>query len=217
MRNIRIYNSMSEAQVIEYFQSLSSGVYWAVISFSAFIENVFPPFPGDSVIVFSGYLLSTKVIDIYSLIASILLGNLAGASLMYFFGLEIMEFFLKHLRSERLKKAFGKENLKNTHAWFDRYGFSTVLFSRFSAGIRFFVAIVAGMAKMRFYWFILAFTLATVIWNSLLVYAGYTAGVNWREILHYVRLYSGLFALLVLIVAIVVFIIRKKRKQSSNS
>ncbi|MES0491475.1 MAG: DedA family protein [Leptospirales bacterium] len=180
------------------------------------MENIFPPFPGDTIVAFTGYLWGAGLVSFQTLAISILAGNLAGALLMYFFGLEVMNFFLKHLKSERLKKLFDKEHLDKTHKWFNKYGFFAVMFSRFSAGIRFFVSIVAGMANMHVSVFILAFLLATGLWNSLLIYGGYVMGENWREILQYIQVYSAVFAVVLIAFAYYFYHRFKKSKIDSN-
>ena len=206
---------MGESYFLEFFKSIPPEAYWLFIFFSTFIENIFPPFPGDTLVAFTGYLWGAGLVTFQTLSLSIIAGNLTGALLMYFFGLEVMEFFLKHLKSERLKKLFDKEHLDRTHHWFDKYGFFAVMFSRFSAGIRFFVSIVAGMANMHVSVFILAFLLATAIWNTLLVYGGYVMGENWREILQYIQIYSAIFAI-VLIIAGIYFYRRFKQKEKDT-
>lgn len=192
--------------------------YWLFLFVSVFTENIFPPYPGDTVVVFAGYLAGAGNLKISSLIIAIVTGNLASAAIMYYFGLEIMEFMFNRLKSENLKKVFSRESLEKTHVWFERYGFWAVVFSRFSAGIRFFVAIIAGMVRMHISIFLLAFLLATIIWNSILVYGGYTLGKNWSQLLHYIRLYSGIIGV-VLVIGAAFFVLRsflKKRPKSSK-
>ncbi|MCL4419875.1 DedA family protein [Patescibacteria group bacterium] len=190
--------------------------YWLFLLVSVFIENVFPPYPGDSVVVFAGYVAGTGRISFPVLSASIITGNLLSATLMYYFGLEIMEFMLKHLRSEKLKKIFSRETLTTTHNWFERFGIWAVIFSRFSAGIRFFIAIIAGMVRMHISLFLAAFLIATIIWNSLLVYGGYILGKNWDHLLGYIRLYSGIIALIIVVV-ISIWAIRFYRGEKNKS
>lgn len=186
----------------EFFQSVPPQFYEIFLFFSVFIENIFPPYPGDSVVVFSGYLLQTGTIELLPMVLIILVGNLSSAALMYFFGHEVIKFFLKHIKSQALKEVFSEDHMHRTHDWFNRYGIFTVIFSRFSAGIRFFIAIVAGMVEMHIALFLTAFTIATILWNVLLVSGGYYLGSNWEELLSYVRIYSGVVAFVVIAVAL---------------
>ncbi len=199
----------------DFFTAVPPEFYWVFLLVSVFIENIFPPYPGDSVVVFSGYLAHSGHLSFLSIAVAVILGNLSSAALMYYFGIHIMEFFLGHLRSKTLKEVFSPDHLTKTHDWFNRYGLVAVVFSRFSAGIRFFVAIVAGMVKMHIALFLSAFLVATLLWNSLLVGGGYVLGQNWEELLTYIRIYSGFIAL-GLFLAVLLLLVRYTRKNKSN-
>jgi len=187
--------------------------YWVFLLVSVFIENIFPPYPGDTVVVFAGYIAGTGHLKLPWLIFAVVVGNLASAAVMYYFGLEIIQFMVRKIKNEGIKKVFSQENLQKTHGWFERYGFWTVVFSRFSAGFRFFVAIAAGMARMHIALFLFAFLIATVLWNGLLVYGGYALGHNWAQVLHYLEIYSGIVGA-VIVTALLYLIYRfwKKRR-----
>ncbi|MCS6985163.1 MAG: DedA family protein [Leptospiraceae bacterium] len=186
-----------------YLEVVHPAYYGFFIGFSAFIENIFPPYPGDTVIVFAGYLLAKRLIGLSELVISVYAGNLAGASIMYYFGEHVLDWIQKISRG-RLLADFDKSKIDTTKKWFDRYGIWTVIFSRFSAGIRFFVAIAAGLVRMPFFLFLLCFALATTLWNALLIYGGYALGENWEKMLEILRIYNivviGLLASIIVVV-----------------
>lgn len=192
-------------------ESISSAYYGIFIGFSAFVENVFPPYPGDTVIVFGGYLLAKGYIRFLELFLAIYLGNILGASLMYYFGEHVLEIIKKVSRGKFLAD-FDETKLDKTKIWFSRYGIWAVVFSRFSAGIRFFVAIVAGLVRMPFGGFLFAFIVSTTLWNSLLVYGGYILGENWEKMLEILRLYN-LVVLAILAVALAIWVFLRYRKK----
>jgi membrane protein DedA with SNARE-associated domain len=181
--------------------------YWLFLFVSVIIENIFPPYPGDTVVVFAGYIAGAGYLKFSHLVIAIITGNLLSAAMMYYFGLEVIDFMAKRIKNENLKKVFSREGLESTHKWFEKYGFWAVVFSRFSAGIRFFVAIIAGMIRMHITLFLFAFFIATILWNSILVYGGYVLGKNWSQLLGYIELYSGLVAV-VIVIALLFFGIR---------
>ena len=166
-------------------------------------------------VVFAGYLAGKDYLKFSYIAISIITGNLLSAIIMYYFGLEVMDFMVKRLKSEKLKKIFSREALEKTHVWFERYGFWAVVFSRFSAGIRFFVAIIAGMVRMPIALFIFAFLVATLLWNSLLVYGGYVLGKNWNLVMKYLQLYNGFVAIVILVIVGVLFARYYKKGKSS--
>jgi membrane protein DedA with SNARE-associated domain len=204
--------------VTDFFHQIPPELYGWFLFGSVFIENIFPPYPGDTIVVFAGYLVGTKNLNIINAALAIYIGNLLSASLMYYFGHEILEFIIKKVKNKNIREVFSKKHLERTHIWFEKHGLWAVIFSRFSAGIRFFVAIAAGIAEMPFGIFFFAFSIATAIWNTILVYAGYTLGKNWDDVLGYVKLYSSIFGV-ILVLALMVYLFRvnkntgKKRKE----
>ena len=81
-----------------------------------------------------------------------LAGNMAGAYIMYFAGEGILALARKyHARiswawaRNQVEELTSPESMDRTAKWFRKWGLWFVLFSRFSAGIRFFVSIIAIM------------------------------------------------------------------------
>lgn len=202
-----------------FLNEVPRSVYWIFVFLSSFIENVFPPYPGDTVTVFGGYLAGTGRLTLFELIFSVFTGSLAGAIFMYYAGHKVLAFFAKRVHNKTFQNFVSEEHMRKTHDWFESYGVWAVLFSRFSAGIRFFVAIVAGMVEMNFVLFTFTFACGTIIWNALLIYGGYSLGDNWEIILGYLKIYNiavmGIIVALVLFFAIRIFI--KKRKNANRS
>ncbi|WP_425268679.1 DedA family protein [Leptospira brenneri] len=188
-------------------------VLWVFFCFSNFLENVFPPWPGDTVTVFSGFLSSSpgSPLSFLSIVIATYLGNLLGALVMYFFG-ERFLLFLKRSQFPFLSAIYQEENLHKTLDWFRRYEFVVVLLSRFSAGIRFFVSIVAGMSKMNIIKFVVLYTLAISLWCGILLFGGSLLGSNWNQIVVMLSYYNQTIGI-VLICVFLYFIyqIRKKR------
>lgn len=200
----------------DFFTSIPPELSWVFLLASVFIENIFPPYPGDSIVVFSGYLAHSGHLSFLSIGVAITVGNLTSAALMYYFGERVMEFFLARIKSPTLKEVFSTDHLVKTHDWFNKYGLAAVVFSRFSAGIRFFVAIVAGMVRMHIALFLAAFFIATLIWNTVLVGGGYLLGKNWEEMLIYIRIYSGFIAL-GLFLAALLFLLKFAKKNRNKT
>ncbi|TGM51478.1 DedA family protein [Leptospira vanthielii] len=174
-------------------------VLWGFFCFSNFLENVFPPWPGDTVTVFSGFLASSpgSPLSFVSVVVATYLGNLLGALVMYFFGERILH-FLKRSRFPFLSALYQEENLHKTLVWFRRYELIVVLLSRFSAGIRFFVSIVAGMSKMNVIKFVLLYSIAISLWCGILLLGGSVLGANWNQIVVMLSYYNQVIGLIIL-------------------
>lgn len=205
----------------QFLDQIPEAFYTVFIGISAFIENVFPPYPGDTFIVVGGALVASGKINIYGLYLSILIGNLSGALLMFTLGSHVIEFLRRVFGKTKIGDFLSPENLKSSEIWFRKYGFWAVVFSRFSAGVRFFVAIVAGLSKMNIISFTIAFTIATLLWNSLLIYAGYVLGDNWNKVIEFINVYNIivmgiLIPILLAFIAYKMFRKKKDKKEMEN-
>ena len=213
----------SVKEIFQYIDKIPEAFYSLFIGISAFIENVFPPFPGDTVIVIGGTLVAAGKMDFVTMYLAVLTGNLLGALVMFYLGSHVIQFLRRLTGKSKLGEFLSPEYLKKSEEWFQKYGFWAVVFSRFSAGIRFFVAIVAGMSKMNVAAFVIAFTIATLLWNSLLIYGGYALGANWQTLIDILRVYNIFVMGGIAILVIAYFTVKKlrqhrkiKEKESKN-
>lgn len=201
-------------QFLQFIAGLDSYWIFLFVFLSALIENIFPPYPGDTAIAFSGYLAGKGVASLLSVALASYLGALTGAVLMYFLGEKFLLFLRKYFGRYAWTDFLKEENLQKSHKWMEKYGVWIVIFSRFSAGIRFFVAIVAGIIRMNFLLFILAFSLATVLWNFILIFFSYRVGENWQKVIDFLRLYNyAIMTILILLAGIWIFYRWKNRKE----
>ncbi len=199
--------------VEQFLKHIPQSAWWFFVFFSAFMENIFPPYPGDSVIVLGGYLWGAGKMGFISLSSAVYSGNIAGALTMYYFGEHVLDFFRKRFSNKWTQEILDAERLKKTELWFAKWGVVAVIMSRFSAGIRFFVAIVAGMFRMNIVLFLVCFSIATLLWNSLLVYGGYVLGDNWRKVLEYMQVYNTVIISLMVVAAATWFFYRRYKKK----
>ncbi|MCT8332386.1 DedA family protein [Leptospira sp. 85282-16] len=188
-------------------------VLWVFFCFSNFLENVFPPWPGDTVTIFSGFLSSSQdsPLSLVSVVLATYFGNLLGALVMYFFGERILQ-FLKRSKFPFLSALYQEENLQKTLVWFRKHEIVVVLLSRFSAGIRFFVSIVAGMSKMNIIKFVLLYSIAISLWCGILLLGGSLLGSNWNQIVVMLSYYNRVIGLVILCF-ILYFLYKLRRKE----
>ncbi len=215
---------------IEHWQSILEDIpAWALyvfLAFSALVENLFPPWPGDTMTVLGGVLAAQGRGNIYLCFLSVFLGNIAGACFMYWAGRPMILFLQKvyHAKGKAhvfwgflLRPLCESEELEKTKERFRKWGLLFVLFSRFSAGIRFFVSIIAGMTSLPFLSFLLAFSAGLFLWNVPLLWGGLVLGANWTQFISWLKLYNGLvLALLLCLGAFVIYWkFRASKKQKS--
>ncbi|EMJ95651.1 DedA family protein [Leptospira alstonii] len=191
---------------------------WLFFAFSNFAENVFPPWPGDTITVFGGFLVARNLNSFgwTELITSTLVGNVFGAWIMYRFG-QIFLHWVKEKEFPFKDSLYDPESIEKTLSWFRKNSILVVLFSRFSAGIRFFVSIVAGMVKMNPILFFGCFSAAVVLWCGVLIVSGFYLGSHWENVLVFLEIYNRIIITLAVIVAILFFWHRRQKAVKQNS
>ncbi|RDW20907.1 DedA family protein [Oceanobacillus chungangensis] len=180
------------------------------------LENVFPPIPSEIVLPFGGFMTTNSDLTVFGVVIAATAGSILGAIILYGIGLMIDVETLEKIVDRwghilRIKK----EDIHKADAWFDKYGYWTVLFCRMIPLIRSLISIPAGMSNMKFGLFLLFTTIGTIIWNLILIYAGVMLGANWENILGFMDLYSSIAYAIIAITGIilVVLYIRKLRKR----
>jgi len=185
---------------------------YAILFLSAIIENVFPPIPGDTVTVIGAYLITTGNLGFWGVYLSTTTGSLVGFFIMYLLGLKFGRSFV---RSKFKSKIFSDEMFNRVEKWFVKYGYWVILANRFLSGTRSVIALFSGFFHLEWYKVILLGLISALVWNGLLIYAGYLLGVNWELITDIISRYNKIVIALTLIAIITYFIVKKYRKNKT--
>jgi LPXTG-motif cell wall-anchored protein len=181
------------------------------------LENVFPPIPSEVILPFGGFMTTYTNLTIPGVIIASTAGSVVGAIILYGIGL-----LLDVERLEKIVDRWGhilrvtKEDIHKADAWFDKYGYWTVLFCRMIPLIRSLISIPAGMSNMKFSVFLIFTFIGTLIWNIILVSVGAALGENWENILSFMDVYSNIaYAIIGIgIIVLLILFFRKKRRKS---
>ena len=182
------------------------------------LENVFPPIPSEVILTFGGFMTTYTSMTPVGVIVFSTLGSVLGAVILYGIGylvnVDRLEGWIERYgRFLRLKK----EDIRRADAWFDRYGYWTVLFCRMIPLIRSLISIPAGMSKMKFGLFLLFTTIGTLIWNVALVLLGAAVGGSWEEIVAFMDVYSNIaYAVIALGILFVCVLWLRRRKSGAR-
>jgi len=187
-------------------QHIDPVMAYGVLFLSAIIENIFPPIPGDTVTVIGAYLITQGNLGFWGVYFSTSAGSLVGFFLMYFFGLKFGRSFVQ---SKFKAKIFSEEK------WFVKYGYWVILANRFLSGTRSVIALFAGFFHLEWYKVILFGLISALVWNGLLIYAGYLLGANWDMITEIISRYNEIVIVLMVIAVIVYVVIRRYRKKKT--
>jgi membrane protein DedA with SNARE-associated domain len=179
-----------------YLNNQPPGWVYFFLFMGAFLENVVPPIPGDTLIVFGAYLAGIGVIQVWPAYIAMYVGSAMGCLLVY--GMAYVKGRDFFLRLER--RFFDESKIEVAEIWFDKYGIRIVIFNRFLPTVRAFVGIVAGIIRMNPVRMTLYVAIGVFLWNSLLVYFGLMVGENWQLVVTVLRTYNQVVITLVLVV-----------------
>ncbi len=126
-------------QLLLWISSQDAWIIWFFFFFSNMTENIFPPWPGDSVTVFGGFFVAQDVhqhsgFGWVGLVSSTMGGNLIGGYIMYVLGERIILWIQNHSFPFKTQ-LYDEKGLQKTINWFSRNSVLVILFSRFSAGL----------------------------------------------------------------------------------
>ncbi len=197
--------------IVSYVSSLSPGWLYVSVFLSAFVENIFPPVPGDTVTVFAAYLVGRTQHSFLGVFIATDLGSIGGFMTYYALGRLIHPEYFERRNFRFLPPA----SFKKAGDWFRRYGYWIVLFNRFLSGIRSVISIVCGLFRLPWTRILLVAAAGCSLWNILLMWAGYLLGANWRRIDLILSQYSRIL-LAVFIVAGITWFVRKKTVARRN-
>jgi membrane protein DedA with SNARE-associated domain len=171
------------------------------------IENVFPPIPSEVVLGLAGYTASRGDASVVGMIIAATIGSVVGALALYGFAAAVGPLRLRAIVIRYgVWIGFGESELDRAEQWFDRRSRYAVLVCRCIPLIRSLISIPAGFRRMPLGTFTILTLIGSLIWNSLLVTAGYLLGEQWDRVLDFPEPFQDLVMVLIagLVIAVVV-------------
>jgi membrane protein DedA with SNARE-associated domain len=165
------------------------------------LESIFPPIPSELIIPFAGFSAAQGPLNPFGVVAAATAGAVAGMVPWYvagrLFGIERLRWL-----ADRFGRwlALNADEIDYAERVFRRWGPIIVLIGRLLPIIRTLISIPAGLAKMPAWLFFLASATGALIWNAILVGAGYILAE------HYELVETFLDPLTILVIAAVVLL-----------
>lgn len=176
------------------------------------LESIFPPIPSEIVLPLAGFTASRGTLDLAAVLIWTTIGSLVGAIVLYWLGRTLG---LQRLvrAAERMPLTKG-DDVERTNAWFGRHGVKAVFFGRMVPIFRSLISIPAGVRQMSLGTFVIFTTAGSLIWNSVLVLAGFALGEQWHHVESSVGVFQKIVILLVFAAAtwFVVSRVRERRE-----
>jgi membrane protein DedA with SNARE-associated domain len=177
------------------------------------LENLFPPIPSEVILPLAGFTAGRGGFTLLEAIFWTTAGSLLGAYVLYLLG--------AWLGRQRTRAVIGKipfvalEDVDKVEAWFLRHGYRAVFLGRLLPLFRSLVSIPAGIERMPVLPFLVLTLAGSLVWNSVLVLAGYFLGENWPLVEEYACVLQVLVIAGCAVLA-TLFVAGKLRKPRSN-
>jgi len=147
------------------------------ILFLMALEGSFFPVPSEIILPFSGYLVHLGRFSLVLVAFWGAVGNIIGTTITYVVSRYLGSAFLYKYGKYFL---ISNKDIDLANRLFEKHGIKIIFISRLIPGIRGFVPIPAGIAKMKFIPFALYVFAGSFIYSLVLTYVGVAAGDNWH-------------------------------------
>jgi membrane-associated protein len=176
--------------------------YW-VVFFGVMLENIGLPIPGETVLLFAGFLAYQGKLHILPAILTAIAGATVGAGLGFsigrYGGTAVIQRFLRSF--PRIAKRYDA-----AQQTFLKYGKWAVFGARFITGLRVFAGILAGALRMPLLVFMLFSFAGAACWALVIGYVGFLFGSSWDKLVDIVGRMDRL-ALAILVGGMVVLLL----------
>lgn len=192
--------------------TMNSLGYWG-IGLLMFLENLFPPIPSELIMPLAGFTIAQGEMQFAPVIVAGVLGTVIGALPWYYAGKILGEQRLKSL-ADRYGKwlTVSSKDINRAKDWFDKHGGKAVFFCRLVPGVRTLISLPAGISRMPLIPFLFLSTLGTLLWVSLLTYAGYVLGDNYEVVDEYLGPVSKI-VVASLVFAFIIWIVQRNLRR----
>lgn len=193
---------------VDFIVNTVSDLGYIGIFIMMFLESSFFPFPSEVVMVPAGYLASKGEMNIFISLATGILGSLAGAIFNYLLAIKYGRAFLLKYGKYVLVQ---EETLQKMEYFFAKHGDISTFSGRLIPGVRQYISLPAGLAKMDLWKFSLYTSLGAGVWVLILTLLGYFIGENEVMVQEYLQMI--IIAILLLLSVLVFFYVKIKIKK----
>jgi membrane protein DedA with SNARE-associated domain len=189
---------MALEDLIQYTQSVDPLLVYVIVFAVAYIENVFPPSPSDTIIVLGGSLVGIERVGFVETLLCATAGSTLGFMTMY----KIGDWFGDKILEQGKIKFIPISGVRTVENWFQKHGYWLIVANRFLTGTRAVVSFFAGMAELNLARTTALCFLSALVWNAILVTGGFYLGKNWERIGFYLSTYSQVVTGILIVVAL---------------
>ncbi|KLE07427.1 DedA family protein [Aliarcobacter butzleri] len=195
------------SSIINFIVETVSSLGYFGIFIMMFLESSFFPFPSEVVMIPAGYLASKGEMNIYLVLLFGILGSLAGALFNYYFAIKLGRAFLLRYGKYIL---VSEETILKMEEFFKNHGHISTFSGRLIPGVRQYISLPAGLARMNIFVFSLYTSLGAGIWVLILTILGYFLGNNQALVKEYLHII--VIVILILLAIFAYFYYRRVKK-----
>lgn len=195
------------SSIINFIVETVSSLGYFGIFIMMFLESSFFPFPSEVVMIPAGYLASKGEMNIYLVLLFGILGSLAGALFNYYFAIKLGRAFLLRYGKYIL---ISEETILKMEEFFKNHGHISTFSGRLIPGVRQYISLPAGLARMNIFVFSLYTSLGAGIWVLILTILGYFLGNNQALVKEYLHII--IIVILILLAIFAYFYYRRVKK-----
>jgi len=161
----------------------------AILFLGSLVEYVFPPFPGDTLVVLGAWYAVNGKISWPFAFAAVTAGAVVGAWIDYRVGVALGAALE---RGAMRRGPVTLEHVRQVEAGYARWGAWFLLANRFLPGIRAFLFVGAGAARLPLGKVLLWGGISAAAWNGLLLLVGAYLARNLSELVDWLERYTML-------------------------
>ncbi len=182
--------------LFHFIEQAPAWLVFVTVFLASYIENIFPPIPGDTILLFGAYMVGRGDLSFNMALVTTLLGSVMGFMTLYIAGYKYGRGFMysKH------QTWFSPASLERVEHLFEKWGYGVVLMNRFLAGLRSVVGLFSGVGKLKIWKVFVLSTVSSLFWNGTLIWLGSSIGENWEQIGVYMKRYNTVVSIIMVVV-----------------
>ena len=155
--------------------SLLSNLNYGTVFFLMLLESTVIPVPSELVVSPAAYHAAAGNLDIALVILFATLGADAGATINYLAGYYLGRPIIYRFANSKWGKMclLNQQKVEKSEKYFYDHGMVATITGRLLPGIRHLITITAGLARMKFWQFLLYTTIGAGVWNCILAALGW--------------------------------------------
>ena len=162
-----------------------------MLTLSAMIEYVIPPFPGDTVTIVGAVLIPAAGWPLWGVFAAVMAGSTAGAALDWWLGVWLADHDGRDTWIHRwMRRESVEPRIEKLKEQFARHGTIYIVLNRFLPAFRSLFFVSAGLARLPLGKVLLFGALSAALWNAALLGVGYLVGYKLERLADIVSQYS---------------------------